>query len=398
MGEFIKRGYIDFKTLAPVYIGCGRTAGKKEYLFDQWSGTIEILQIDKVFSRLTKLGLVNEFEKYLLATEKEEQYETGRDLLGFVKKNRIPASEYTTWSDEIVRVADSDISYHSIKDINLFVRNEQGLPYIPASGFKGMLRTALETKYYLQDHEEAESMAAKIRQQVLQPQTGPDGRVRYPRREQFLKQEDSDIDVASMHQAIFEPQDGESAAKSLRNQKNDVMRGVLVGDSAALSWDDMCICQKIDLAKNDEERKLNVLREAIKPGIRIRMPIAIDTKVCKFTMTDIIAAIRMFNENYLKAFSGKFSTAPITRGNATTFFLGGGTGYVSKTVTYGILNRADDVRTVSKIIDATLNDKGRREHGHNRDAEKGVSPHMIKCTRYNDQLMQMGACCVVQYG
>ena len=68
MGEFIKRGYIDFKTLAPVYIGCGRTAGKKEYLFDQWSGTIEILQIDKVFSRLTKLGLVNEVEKYLLVT------------------------------------------------------------------------------------------------------------------------------------------------------------------------------------------------------------------------------------------------------------------------------------------------------------------------------------------
>ncbi len=397
MGDFIKRGFIDFKTLAPVYIGCGKTAGKKEYLFDQGSGTIEILQIDKVFSRLTKLGLVNEFEKYLLATDREQR-ETGYDLYDFVKRNRIPASEYVTWSEEIVRVADSDINYHSIKDINLFVRNEQGLPYIPASGFKGMLRTALETKYYLQNREEANSMASQIRRQVQELQPGYDGGVRYPRRDKFLKEEDSEIDVASMHRALFEPQERESAEKNLRNQKNDIMRGVLVGDSAPLSWDDMCICQKIDLTKDDEERPLNVLREAIRPGVRIRIPISIDTKVCSFTMADIIAAIRMFNENYLKVFSSKFSTAPITRGNSTTFYLGGGTGYVSKTVTYGILNRADDVRTVSKIIDATLSDKGRREHGHHRDAERGVSPHMIKCTRYNDQLMQMGACCVVQYG
>ncbi len=134
-------------------------------------------------------------------------------------------------------------------------------------------------------------------------------------------------------------------------------------------------------------------------GIRIPVSIdTIDTKVCNFAMVDIIAAIRMFNENYLKVFSGKFSTASITRGNPTTFYLGGGTGYVSKTVTYGILNRADDVRIVSKIIDGTLSDKGQREHGNHRDAERRVSPHMIKCTRYNNQLMQMGACCVVQYG
>ena len=200
-----------------------------------------------------------------------------------------------------------------------------------------------------------------------------------------------------MHQELFEPQEGESPFKNLRNQKNDIMRGVLVGDSASLSWDDMCICQKIDLTTDGEERKLNVLREAIKPDVRIRIPVFIDTKVCKFTMEDIIAAIRMFNENYLKAFANKFGSVPMTREDATTFFLGGGTGYVSKTVTYGLLTKADDVGVVSAIIDATLNDRGRREHGHYRDARKGVSPHMIKCTRYDDRLMQMGACCVIQY-
>lgn len=397
MGEFIKRGYIDFKTLAPVYIGCGRTAGKKEYLFDREKGTINILQMDKVFSRLTQLGLVDEFEEYLLKDEEEEQSEAGEDFYSFVKDNCIPVSEYTTWSKEIVYVADPDLTEHSIKDIDLFVRNEKGLPYVPASGFKGMLRTALEMKYCLLNREEALLLESNIKRELGRAQRDLEEKKFYPNKKRFLNRVDSEIDMKSMHQEIFEPTKREPKIDNLRNQKNDVMRGLLVGDSAALSWDDMCVCQKIDLSEDDKERKPNVLREAIKPGVRIRIPISIDTKVCRFTMADIIAAIRMFNENYIKVFAGKFSTAPITRGKSTTFFLGGGTGYVSKTVIYGILNRADNVSTVSKIIDATLNDKERCQHGHYRDAKRGVSPHMIKCTRYKNQLMQMGACCVVQY-
>ena len=93
-----------------------------------------------------------------------------------------------------------------------------------------------------------------------------------------------------------------------------------------------------------------------------------------------------------------FDKAPKTKGNSTTFFLGGGTGYVSKTVTYGILSGREAVDNVSKIINATLNNRARQEHGHHNDVRKGVSPHILKCTRYNGTLMQMGACCVVKYG
>ena len=81
----------------------------------------------------------------------------------------------------------------------------------------------------------------------------------------------------------------------------------------------------------------------------------------------------------------------------TTFFLGGGTGYVSKTVTYGILSEKDAVDQVSRIINATLNNCTRQEHGHRNDVRKGVSPHILKCTKYKGRLMQMGACCVTKY-
>ena len=392
MGDFIKKGFIEFKTLAPVYIGCGRTAGKKEYLYDAKTGKVEILQMDMVFEKISRLGLMDSFEKYLLATEKEEQWETGRDLLGFVRNNHIPASEYSTWSREIVSVADPDMNFHSIKDINLFVRNERGMPYIPGSGFKGMLRTILETQYYLENRDQAEEMAYRIREQVQESERRPQ------RRDRFLKNEDADIDVASMHKELFDSVKNESPSKNLRNQKNDTLRGLLVGDSEELSWDDMCVCQKIDMNTFGDEKPLNVLREAIKPGVIIRIPISIDTRICKYTTADILNAIKIFNTNYLTTFANKFDKAPKTKGNSTTFFLGGGTGYVSKTVTYGILSGREAVDNVSKIINATLNNRARQEHGHHNDVRKGVSPHILKCTRYKGTLMQMGACCVVKYG
>ena len=76
---------------------------------------------------------------------------------------------------------------------------------------------------------------------------------------------------------------------------------------------------------------------------------------------------------------------------------GGGAGYLSKTVTYGIMHGPEAVRVTAEIIDATLGDRARREHRHSRDPVTGVSPHTLKCTRYQGRLCQMGACCVKRY-
>ena len=51
-------------------------------------------------------------------------------------------------------------------------------------------------------------------------------------------------------------------------------------------------------------------REAIKPGVVIRMPISIYTRICKYTTADILNAIKIFNTNYLTTFANKFDKAP----------------------------------------------------------------------------------------
>ena len=393
MDDFIKQGYFEFRTLSPVYIGCGRTVSKKEYLYDSKTGKIEILQMNKVFDRICKLGLEKEFEAYLLSSNEGNKWNKGRELIDFMRDNHIPESEYSTWSDEVMPLADSNLRYNTLKDINLFIRNERGLPYVPGSGFKGMLRTVLETEYYLKNRDKAGELGGRIIQKIEDNAFNP------KKREWFLKDEDQSADVESMHKEIFAPQrSNEPPGKNLRDQKNDILRGLLIGDSEALSWDDMCICQKIDIDTDGEEGKIDVvMREAIKPEVTIRIPISIDTRICRYTTKEILEAIKIFNLNYIAQFTSKFAKVPSTRGNSTTFFLGGGTGYASKTITYGILTGTEAVTNVAKIIDNTLPINIQRKHGHCNDARKGVSPHMLKCTKYNGRLCQMGACCIIKY-
>ena len=398
MESYLRRGYIEFLTLSPVFIGSGKELNKKEYIYDRNSGSIYLVDFRKMCEGLQSRRLLEAFESYLMEDVEATNRRQGgyprqnRELIHFLRDNRVPEAAYKNWYIGSVKVADSSMNMHSAKPIQMFMRDAQGRPYVPGSSFKGMLRTILETRYFLEHRDEAEELADSIRTEV-------EDTVREARkinRTRFLSKEDSMIDVKSMHREMFEVYKN-NQEKSLADQNNDMLRGLLVGDSEPISLDDMCICQKIDLTLRGEQKPLNLMRECIKPGIVIRIPITIDTSVCPFTMKDILAAMEEYYKNYISQFSSHFTGYPPTKGNKTTFYLGGGAGYLSKTVTYGIMRGSDAVKTTSEIIDQTLPPRVRNEHKHHLDLRKGVSPHVMKCTLYKGSLCQMGACCVKRY-
>ena len=55
------------------------------------------------------------------------------------------------------------------------------------------------------------------------------------------------------------------------------------------------------------------------------------------------------------------------------FYLGGGSGFVSKTVVYPLLG-VGGVKTVSRVIDATLPPKIRQQHKHVKDVQEAIPP------------------------
>ena len=388
MESYLYKSCIEFQTLSPVFIGGGRELNKKEYIYDRNSGSIYLVDFRKMCEGLQARHLLDAFETYLMEDVQTQSKRQGtfrnRELIDFFRDNRIPETVYKNWYIGMVKVADKSMNMRSTKSIQMFMRNAANEPYVPGSSFKGMLRTILETKYYLENREAAEEMAGRIRS------------ARKQHRNKYLNEEDRAIDIQSMHREMFEVNKSDPR-KSLADQNNDTLRGLLVGDSQPIALENMCVCQKIDLTVFGEQRPLNLVRECIKPGVRIQIPITIDTRICPYSIKDILDAIREFNKNYIEQFTKRFQGAPATNGNSTTFYLGGGAGYLSKTVTYGVLHGTEAVKMTAEIIDQTLPDKVREKHKHYLDARKGVSPHLLKCTLYQGRLCQMGACCVMKY-
>lgn len=374
---YLKQYRFVMKTLAPVFIGGGKDAGKKEYVFDRDKNTIMFFDVRKLYNGLEEQGLMPAFQDYML--------KDNRDLFTFFCSNNVKPAVYQQWASYNIPVGDRGLINHSTKNIALFVKDPYGKPYIPGSSLKGMLRTILENAYYL-DETHAD-MADRMADQIDREIDHKKGR-RY-----YLTNENREMAEDAFHRRLFPDKHGKYTKWQLREMVNDCMRGLIVSDSRPLEPSDLCVCQKIDVSKAGKENPSIILRECIKPGIQIAFQITLDTKLFPMTVHDIIVAMRQFYKNYQAVYMNRFQNVPKTFGNSTTFFLGGGAGYVSKTATYAVFPPDEAAYQTGKI----LNNTQPKKHKHFNDKKLGVSPHMLKCTRYNNRMYQMGACCLVSF-
>ena len=179
----------------------------------------------------------------------------------------------------------------------------------------------------------------------------------------------------------------------LEDIRNDTLKGMIVSDSHPLKKEDLALYQKVDLSLHGNPRVIPMLRECLRPGTNLSFTITVDSTICSYKGQDIVDAVTHFYKNYKAEFMNRFSDAPSPGEYKEIFFLGGGSGYVSKTSVYGVMHGEHARSQVGVILNNSLPERVRRSHGHLKDAEKGASPHVLKCTRGMDgKLMQMGAC------
>ena len=111
----------------------------------------------------------------------------------------------------------------------------------------------------------------------------------------------------------------------------------------------------------------------------------IDSSVLKqLDINKMETAMNTASSFYIKVFVRHFMKLPHVKNE---IYLGGGSGYGTKTVAYELLDSNSRLKVVSNIMDIRFS-----KHKHKRDIEKGVSPHMLKCTRYRGELCEMGRC------
>ena len=353
---------MELTVTGPLYIGSGREIGKKEYAFWSREKQVGVFDMPSLCALLKKRRLLEPYERFMLGNSRI-------DMGGWLEQQKVARTEYDRCIRYRLDCGDAVLDNRSKLSILACMKDEYGLPYVPGSSLKGMLRTVLLAQDIGQNREAYRSEAEKVFRMKSEKR----------KTKNYLNREARSLEnkyYRTLHRPKTEPSDA----------VNDTMAGILVGDSAPLKVEDLILCQRTELHLDGKEKKLNVLREAIRPGTTIRFSLTIDESISRVTKEQLQEAISQFGEMYYQYFLKKYHMDVPDR---DTVWLGGGVGFVSKTEIYPLLGREAGMKKCVEIFEAVGFPPN---HKHYLDCEAGVSPHVCKVTYYKGQRYHMGQC------
>lgn len=359
MESFLKHYEVVLHTTGPVFVGSGKQLDKKEYILNRQTKEISVFHLGKMFEGLEKRHLTDKFQQYLLGNKKE----LGKKMLiEWFQDNQVLETDYEPWLRYKVDCGDFMLQKSTLA-INECVKDANDQPYIPGSSIKGMLRTIL-LAYYVEKSNKKSLWKTQI-------SSGFDE-----------KNQSQMIESDVFH--LLQRKDKSGKAVKPENAVNDIMSGFIVSDSEPIAVENLAVCQKIDVYLDGKQNGIDTLRECIKPGIDIRFQLTIDSRICPFVKEDIMKAIDYFRDQYYNRFLSKFLLPDYPKENEV--WLGGGCGFATKTVLHSIFDEKQAIKITSKIL-------SKKKGSHNtEDVKQGVSPHMLKCTKYEGKLYQFGKC------
>jgi len=334
----MKNYTITLEVLTPVYIGNGREILKKDFeLRNGYAYVYDPIKLHSLFGR--------QYEEFL--------FDYWANLTDFIQGNR-QRSGINKEKALRYKVKSGDSGIRKSDNINEFMKDPYGYPYIPGSSLKGALRTVMLA------HIIREDKTSRFRMYKNEP----------------LKRY--------------------SNARNLENDAfgsflKDDFRHFKISDSEPLAKEDLILSKKIDIFKDGESNnKLNLCRESLKPGATVKFNLTIDKPYNEkiFRLENIMKAIENFSKEYKKAYLSKFKSFNENQYGENMLYLGGGVGFLTKTVNHALYeDRA--LKNIALYLDERFS-----RHKHRKDIELGVSPRAKKCTKINDITMEMGICSV----
>lgn len=355
--EFLQVFDLILTAEAPVFIGCGKTILKKNYLYDSRTNQVSIFDEEKLFALLFEKNLEDPFERFML----------GRfdNLLVFLTRD-CHLTE-TDWKPALRYVFDAGAALdarHTLTDIQTFIRDAAGRVYIPGSGVKGALRTVLLHQLIREEGKE-----------YFRLEQTPKSRAKFG----VIPEE------RYLHTLKLKPNRPDDAVNSL-------LRGIQISDSTPISDKDMVLADKWDCQPDGTLKKVPVCRESIRPGTRLCFKLTLDQSILKGAVTRkrLLQAVNLFDDYYWNTYLCRFEElahdeAEVAYKNC--LFLGGGAGFFSKSLVYPYLGEERGLKITAEMMQFFF-----KSHHHDRDESLKVSPHTLKYTRYQGQFYPMGMC------
>jgi CRISPR-associated protein Csm5 len=300
-----------------------------------------------------------------------------RDIATFFYNNNVKPQDYQQFVDYII---DGEmIQKEQLRDVQLFVKDNRGNPYIPGSSLKGAIRTALlNAKLYMEKGKNSDARAEQWLQelQLLQKRDLNGGKM-------AAKTKNAEMQI--LHRL-------ELPDTNTRDAVNSAMRGISVSDSTPIAKEQLMLAQKLDYSIAGKPQLLPISRECLRPGTTCQFTITIDDAMAektKWTMEQILGAVRLHQQGQQKYFYRHFKgheQQDITN-QQTILWLGGGVGFANKTINQAALGSQNTLKFNSQLLGKLF-----REGNHDKDQELGISPHMQKMARYKGKLYRMGQC------
>ena len=394
------------KVVTPINISDGIMLGAKDYLYDSRRQKVFFLNLHQWHMFIYKHMLLEKYESYL-ANFRDKQ-----SLLEWLQMQGYDIDDVrtviTSEAQATVNLMDNE-KKKTLNDINRHIQQPEGSLYVPGSSIKGVFRTAILYSLLQKRQDIKSKYWCYIKQQVDIIKTLLEEE-RKPRELQIMpysiikKKKDQaakEIDklTASLESELLHTlrlKDDKERNISNKNAVCSAMRGLQVSDTYASRNMQTAILQKVDGGFDKfgkaSPKKLPIFRECMLPKAELFFDVKIEKAVMSTiginTVDDLLKAThsffaavtdllqQAFEKEYQEAFQG------VAAGN---MFLGGNTGFLSKTLLAMLAPDKDTAKNTIKV----LLDKSFKTHKHLL-RDKVIAPRTLKCTNYNGKLMLMG--------
>lgn len=394
------------KVVTPINIAGGIVLGAKDYLYDSRRQKVYFLNLHQWHMFIYKHMLLEKYESYLANFRDKQSLLEWLQMQGYDIED--VRTVITSEAQATVNLMDNE-KKKTLNDINRHIQQPDGSLYVPGSSIKGVFRTAILYSFLQKRQDIKVKYWCYIKQQVdiieklLEEE-------RKPRELQMMpysvikkkkNQATKEIDklIASLESELLHTlrlKDDKERNISNKNAVCSAMRGLQVSDTYASRNVQTAILQKVDGGFDKfgkaSPKKLPIFRECMLPEAELFFDVKIEKAVMNTiginSVDDLLKAThsffavvtdllqQAFGKEYREAFQG------VAAGN---MFLGGNTGFLSKTLLAMVAPDKDTAKNTIKV----LLDKSFKTHKHLL-RDKVIAPRTLKCTNYNGKLMLMG--------
>lgn len=393
-GQIVRQEY-ELTCIAPVHVGSGQKLKSFEYLYDRRKDEVAFLNESKWIALLAQHDLMDAFADAVMSGAFLRQ-----SIREWLLDHQIKEGELRTI---ILRRAASaplitkERGRTKLNDIVAQTTLADGRPYIPGSTIKGALRTGM--LYYAIRRDPARFRSTW--QEILRS-------LREPLRNQ---KKTSDCMMSRVEQTLLHTLCLSDDVKT-GDAVSSAMRGLRVSDAVGTVRDTV-VLQKVDATTKKKRQGENVselplFRECIPAGTKLRFAVTADLSMLETadirSLDEALAGVRAYTADGLRrlaaVFGGGYYRPLFDEAKEADVLLGGGTGFLSKTLVYALAGSDEEAHTfIASYLDAAFQTRnrrtGQREPAHrHKELDGKISPRTLKRAVMGQDDWIMGLCSI----